>query len=116
MSDLPGRPPALQCDDPSLSDVNQNMLDAWRVSRPRRMGDGYSYLLNVLGDPYLSEMIWILYGKDSLRAINHPIKALNDDRMWWMFWRERNTVVSLARSREGKERVWRMLHDASAWL
>ena len=102
--------------DPSLSDVNQGVLSALRVSRPRRLEGGYFKLLDEIKDPYLSEMIWIIYGESSLRVVKNPFDLLNDDRRWWEFWREKNTIVSLVRTNEGKAWVWQFLHDATAWL
>lgn len=106
----------LEDGDPSLSELNQSMLSAWQSSRPREVSGSYLRLRDSLGDPYLAEMIWILYGEGSLGTIGFPIQALNGDRPWWKWWGERNTILSLSRTREGKARVWRMLHDAGAWL
>lgn len=106
----------LEDGDPSLSELNQNVLRAWREHRPRDLKGRYPELVDVLGDPHLSEMIWIMYGEGALSTIVFPLKALNDDRSWWKFWVEKNTIASLARTRDGKARVWQMLHDAGAWF
>lgn len=106
----------LECDDPSLSEINQRSLNVRRDGRPPVFTDEYDDLIREVGDPYLAEMIWIVYGKGSIGMIRYPIKALNGDRHWWQPWRPKNTVLSLIKTREGKAWVWQMLHDAGAWL
>lgn len=106
----------LEDGDPSLSVVNQRSLEMRRKGRSQKFTDEYHDLVREIGDPYLAEMIWTIYGEGSMNMVRYPIKALNGHRYWWQLWKPKNTVLSLIKTREGKAWVWQMLHDAGAWL
>lgn len=86
------------------------------VSRPHRKTPKYNQLLLELDDQYLAETMWALYGEGAVYLLDSPLKALNSDYKWWEFWKTKNTIRSLLKTYEGKQRIWQMLHDASAWL
>lgn len=102
-------------DDCSCSAVNVRFVQAWQQSRPRPKGVEFPSLVEQLGDPMLAEIIWIFYGRDSFRVINAPLKALGGSNSWWRFW-QKDTILSLVSTSEGKRKIWQMLHDASAWM
>jgi len=102
-------------DGSSILDDNARIVQAWLSTRPRAKGPQFNELAEQLRDPMLAEMIWILYGEDSLRVIDMPLQAINQENPWWRF-RKKNTVRSLSETCEGKRRLWQMLHDASAWM
>lgn len=99
----------------SCSASDLRFVQAWKESRPRPKGAEFPKLAESLEDPMLTEIIWLFYGSDSLRIINSPLGALNSGSRRLRFWRK-DTIVSLVATREGKRRVWQMLHDASAWM
>ncbi len=98
------------------SSINRAYMDALIKSRPRQKTRTFFQLEKEVNDAFLSEVLWIFYGEGSISALDAPIKHLNMERKWWDFFRPKNTIRSLLRSQEGKERVWQMLHDAGAWL
>lgn len=103
-------------DDPSLTKNNQALLRVRREYRPVEFTIEFDRLVNLLEDPYLAEMVWFTYGSDSIKMIDEPLRALNFDRKWWEFFKPRNTIRSLSKTRDGKIWLWQMLQDASAWL
>lgn len=98
--------------------INQEFLKSWRMARPRDFEREYFEVLAALKDEHISEMLWLLYGKGALRAIVAPFDGLQDSRPWWAIFaaREVNTISSLVKTKIGKRRIWRFLHDASAWV
>lgn len=87
-----------------------------RESRSRPFTERYRRLVDMVGDPYVAEMMWIYYGESAIEVFDAPLKAINGDRKWWAPWKKKNTIRSLIMTTEGKKRVWQMLHDAGAWL
>jgi hypothetical protein len=102
--------------DPSTLDVNKRFVESVIVSRPCKKTPKYNQLLSALNDQYLAEIIWAFYREKSIDLLDSPLKALNFDHKWWEFWKTKNTIRSLLKTYEGKQRIWQMLHDASAWL
>lgn len=102
--------------DPSLDLVNQNLVTALLESRPRTKTEEFITLEKELGDAYLAEALWCLYGDQATRTLNSPIRALNRDQKWWQLRKSKNTIGNLIKSHDGKRQVWRMIHEASAWL
>lgn len=100
----------------SLDNVNIDYVSSLVRSRPRPKNEIFNRLVKDLGDPDISEALWILYGDQSINLIDDPNKYLNPSRSWFNFWKKKNTVRSLVATPEGKRWVWQMLHDASAWL
>ena len=109
---------SLDVDDPSMDCINQELLKSWRMAKPREFEAEYFEMLVALKDEYISEMLWLLYGKGVLRTIVTPFDSLQDGRPWWAIFaaREVNTISSLVKTKVGKRRIWRFLHDASAWV
>ena len=102
--------------DPSTLSVNKRFMESIIASRPHRKTSKYNQLLLELDDQYLAETMWALYGEKSIYLLDSPLKALNFDHKWWKFWKTKNTIRSLLKTYEGKQRIWQMLHDASVWL
>lgn len=109
-------PQSLEIDDPSLNSINQNFLRAWRSSRPRPFTGSYLRLVEKVGDPYISEMFWLLYGESSFGVLDRHLEINNPKRPWWKLRAERERVSSLIVTKAGKARVWAMLHEDSAWV
>lgn len=101
-----------------MGHINQEFLKSWRMVRPRDFEREYFEVLAALKDEHISEMLWLLYGKGALRAIVTPFDGLQDSRPWWMIFaaREMDAILSLVETKLGKMRIWRFLHDASAWV
>lgn len=112
------RSQSLGADDPSMDYINQEFLKSWRMARSRDFEREYFEVLAALKDEHISEMLWLLYGKSALKTIVTPFDSLQDDRSWWAIFaaREVNTISSLVKTKLGKMRIWRFLHDASAWV
>jgi hypothetical protein len=98
--------------------INQEFLKSWRMARSRDFEREYFEVLAALKDEHISEMLWLLYGKGALKTIVTPFDSLQDGRSWWAIFaaREVNTISSLVKTKPGKMRIWRFLHDASAWV
>lgn len=112
------QPQSINCDDPSMDYINQEFLKSWRMARSRDFEREYFEVLAALKDEHISEMLWLLYGKGALKTIVTPFDSLQDGRSWWAIFaaREVNTISSLVKTKPGKMRIWRFLHDASAWV
>lgn len=102
--------------DPSLDPVNKNLVAALLESRPRAKTPEFSKLENELNDASLAEALWCYYGDKAMGTLDAPIQALNRDRKWWYVWKEQNTIRNLSKTNDGKRQVWRMIHEAVAWL
>lgn len=108
--------PCLDEDDPSLSRVNQAFLRSWRSSRPRDFSEDYSRLSEQVCDPYICEMLWLLYGSGSAGVLDRLLEVPGFKRPWWRFQPTKMKVSSLIMTKSGKMRVWEMLHNDSAWV
>jgi len=99
--------------DPSLSEENLRLFNAVKRAHPRPKGSIFRSLDKELGDPILAEMIWLYYGVLSFEVINIGDACFNPKRRcWWKFWKRKNTIKSLIKTKEGKKMVWQTLHDA----
>ena len=98
-------------------EINEAAARAWAADRPRPKTEHFDRLLKELdGDIWMAEWMWVYWGADALQILDHEIKALNPHLRWWKFGQKRNTIRTLLREPDGKQWVWRMLHDAGAWL
>lgn len=98
-------------------EVNREFVDSCVKHRPRAKTEAFDQLVRDLnGDVLMAEMMWIYWGKGALKAMDAEMPALNPHLRWWRLWQKRNTIRSLVRDPNGKQWVWQMLHDASAWL
>ena len=95
---------------------NRAIVEAHKLERGRPKTKAFDSLLNIVGDPDMAEMMWIFLGESSLKVLDDPAPALNLNRKWWMPFIKKNTMRALLRTEKGREQVWRMLHEASAWL
>jgi hypothetical protein len=98
-------------------EVNQRLVEAIKVHRPQHKTDAFDQLVKELsGDELMAEVMWYYWQADALKSLDGYIPALNTHLRWWKFGQEKNTIRKLIQTPEGKKWVWRMLHDAGAWL
>jgi hypothetical protein len=98
-------------------EVSTEELSQWILERSEPRTEKFDQLIYELdGDAEMAETMWLYWGADALQVLDHEIKALNPHLRWWKFGQKRNTIRTLLREPDGKQWVWRMLHDAGAWL
>ncbi len=98
-------------------EINEGLARAWMNDRPRPKTDHFDQLLKELsGDVWMAEVMWVYWGKGALGMLDAEMKVLNPHLRWWKFGQRRNTIRSLLKEPDGKQWVWRMLHDASGWM
>jgi hypothetical protein len=89
---------------------------AWKTARPRAKTKTFDQLLKEVNDFDMAEIIWIYWGENSLSVIDYVAPAINPNRKWWQFYKSKNTIRSLLKTERGREDIWNMLSDASAWM
>lgn len=95
--------------------MNKNTLfaDTFRASIQKEKAQDIKKIFDAVNDEDMAVVIWSLWREDSFRILDEPIPALNSRTI---FFRKKNTIRTLIKTKNGKEKVWQMLHDASAWL
>ncbi len=101
-------------------EMKERFAKAWVAERPRHKTEYFDQLLKEVtdlnGDVWMAEVMWAYWGKAALRVLDDAMPALNPHLRWWKFGQKKNTIRSLLREPNGKQWVWRMLGDASAWM
>lgn len=92
------------------------MVSAWKAIRPRDKTSTFHLLLNEVNDSDMAELMWIYWGENSIEALDDPAKALNPHWKWWQFYKPKNTIRVLLKTKQGREDVWKILSDAGAWM
>ena len=77
----------------------------------------FEELAETVQDLEMAEMMWTFWGRSALETLDYPARALNPSRGRWIpFARKSNTIRSLLKTPSGREKIWRMLKEASSWL
>ena len=98
-------------------EINAAAVKAWMDERPRPKTEAFDRLVQELnGDMLMAEMMWIYWGDSALKYLDWEKPEFNQHLRWWKFNQKKNTIRSLIQEPEGKQWVWRMLHDAGTWL
>lgn len=101
-------------------EINERLARAWMAERPRHKTEFFDKLLKEItdlnGDVWMAELMWVYWGRGALKALDEEIPAINPHIRWWKFGQKKNTVRSLLKEPDGKQWVWRMLHDVSGWM
>ena len=98
-------------------EVNLRFVESCVAHRPRAKTEVFAQLVVELdGDTLMAEMMWVYWGDGALKQLDWKKHEFNQHLRWWKFRQKKNTIRSLIQAPSGKQRVWQMLHDASAWL
>lgn len=98
-------------------EVNRKFVESCVKHRPRIKTQVFDQLVKELnGDALMAEIMWVYWGDGALKYLDWEKPEFNQHLRWWKFRQKKNTIRSLIQEPEGKQWVWQMLHDASAWL
>ena len=99
-------------------EVNKLMAQALVKERPVPKTPVFDQLLAEVGDEDMANVIWVYSSGTGLKVLDVEIPALSSKPSFrgWLMRKPKNTIRSLINTEEGRQIVWRMLHDAGAWL
>jgi hypothetical protein len=99
-------------------EVNKLMAQALVKERPVPKTPVFDQLLSEVGDEDMANVIWVYFSGAGLKVLDAEAPALSSKLSFrdWLMRKPKSTIRSLIKTEEGRQIVWRMLHDAGAWL